>query len=372
MKIAIVHDWLDKYAGSERVLEQILELFPEADLFSLVDFLEDRSFIKNKKVHTSFIQKLPFSKRYFRYYLPLFPLAIESFDLLNYDLIISSSHCVAKSVKKHNPQTHISYVHTPVRYAWDLREEYLREAGLNKGIKKVLANLVLDYIKKFDLNTIDRVDYFIANSQFVRKRIRRIYGKDAKVIYPPVDVHKFKLNENKEDFYIVVSRLEPYKKVHLIVEAFTRIRDKKLIIIGSGSQMKKIKEIAGKNIEILGYQKDDVVKDYLERAKAFVYAAEEDFGIAMVEAQACGTPVVAFRKGGASEIVVEGKTGILFDVQSSETIIEAIKRLDMMYDRLNLAEIRENALRFSKERFRKEFKDFVEEVLRDRKKSSFQ
>ena len=160
--------------------------------------------------------------------------------------------------------------------------------------------------------------------------------------------------------------------MHLIVETFTQIRDKKLIIIGSGSQMKKIKEIAGKNIEILGYQKDDVVKDYLERAKAFVYAAEEDFGIAMVEAQACGTPVVAFRKGGASEIVVEGKTGILFDVQSSETIIETIKRLDMMYDRLNLAEIRENALLFSKERFRKEFKDFVEEVLRDRKKSSFQ
>jgi glycosyltransferase involved in cell wall biosynthesis len=365
MKIAIVHDWLDKYAGSERVLEQILELFPEADLFSLVDFLEDRSFIKNKKVHTSFIQKLPFAKRYFRYFLPLFPLAIESFALSNYDLIISSSHCVAKSVKKHNSQTHISYVHTPVRYAWDLREEYLREAGLSKGIKKFLANLVLDYIKKFDLKTIDRVDYFIANSQFVRKRIRRIYGMDAKVIYPPVDVHKFKFNKNKEDFYIVVSRLEPYKKVHLIVEAFTRIRDKKLIIIGTGSQMKRIKEIAGKNIEILGYQKDDVVKDYLERAKAFVHAAEEDFGIAMVEAQACGTPVIAFRKGGASEIVVEGKNGILFDMQSPETIIEAIKRLDKMYDRLNLAEIRENALRFSKERFRKEFKDFVEDVLRE-------
>jgi len=363
MRVAVVHDWLDKYAGSERVLEQILELFPKADLFSLVDFLEDRSFIRNKKVHTSFIQNLPFAKRYFRYYLPLFPLAIESFDLSNYDLIISSSHCVAKSVKKHNLQIHISYVHTPVRYAWDLREEYLKETGLNKGIKRFLATLVLDYIKKFDFKTANRVDHFVANSQFVRERIRRIYGRDAKVIYPPVDVHKFRLNENKEDFYLVVSRLEPYKKLHLIVEAFARMPEKKLIVIGDGSQMKKIKEIAGKNVEILGYQKDEVVKDSLERAKAFVYAAEEDFGIAMVEAQACGTPVVAFRKGGASEIVVHGKTGILFDKQSPEAIVEAIKGLDRIYDRLNFSEIRENSLRFSKERFREEFKGFVEKVF---------
>jgi hypothetical protein len=193
MKIAIVHDWLDKYAGAERVLEQIVDLFPEADLFSLVDFLEDRSFIKNKKVHTSFIQKFPLAKKYFRYYLPLFPLAIENLDLSNYDLIISSSHCVAKSVKKHKEQIHISYVHTPVRYAWDLRKEYLEETGLNRGVKRILANLILDYIKKFDLRTTDRVDYYIANSQFVRERIKRIYGKDAHVIYPPVDVNRFNL-----------------------------------------------------------------------------------------------------------------------------------------------------------------------------------
>lgn len=363
MKIAIVHDWLEKYAGSERVLEQIVDLFPEADLFSLVDFLEDRSFIKNKKVHTSFIQKFPLAKKYFRYYLPLFPLAIENLDLSNYDLIISSSHCVAKSVKKHKNQIHISYVHTPVRYAWDLREAYLEGAGLNRGIKKLLANLVLDYIKKFDLRTAERVDYFIANSQFVRERIKRIYGRDAHIIYPPVDVNRFSLNEKKEDFYLVVSRLEPYKKVHLIVEAFTRMPDKRLVVIGDGSQMKKIKEIAGRNIEILGYQKDEVVKEYMEKAKAFIYAAEEDFGIVMVEAQSAGTPVLAYRKGGASEIIIEGVTGLFFDSQTPDAIIEAVKKLEKSYDKFDFKEIRKNSLRFSIERFRKEFKEFVDKVL---------
>jgi len=367
MKIAIVHDWLDKYAGSERVLEQIIELFPYADLFSLVDFLEDRNFIKNKKVKTSFIQKIPLAKKYFRYYLPLFPLAIESFDLSKYDLIISSSHCLAKSVKKYKNQIHVSYVHTPVRYAWDLREEYLREVGLNKGLKKILANLVLDYIKRFDFKTADRVDYYIANSQFVRERIKRIYGKDAYVIYPPVDVNRFSLNEKKENFYLVVSRLEPYKKVHLIVEAFNKMIDKKLVIIGDGSEMKRIKKLAKKNIEILGYQPESVVKEYMEKAKSFIYAAEEDFGIAMVEAQAAGTPVIAYRKGGASEIILEEKTGLFFDSQTPDAIIETVKKLDKIYDKIVFKEIRKNSLRFSIERFKKEFKEFINKILGNKK-----
>jgi glycosyltransferase involved in cell wall biosynthesis len=213
------------------------------------------------------------------------------------------------------------------------------------------------------LRTAERVDYFIANSQFVRERIKRIYGRDAHIIYPPVDVNRFSLNEKKENFYLVVSRLEPYKKVNLIVEAFTKMPDKRLVVIGDGSQMKKIKEIAGRNIEILGYQKDEVVKEYMEKAKAFIYAAEEDFGIVMVEAQSAGTPVLAYRKGGASEIVLEGVTGLFFDSQTPDAIIEAIKKLERSYDKFDFKEIRKNSLRFSIERFRKEFKEFVDKVL---------
>jgi len=367
MKIAIVHDWLDKYAGSERVLEQIVELFPQADLFSLVDFLEDKTFIKNKKVHTSFIQKFPFARKYFRFYLPFFPLAIESFDLSYYELIISSSHCIAKSVKKHKNQIHISYIHTPARYVWDLRQQYLEETGLNRGIKKYIANLILDYIKRFDLKTINRVDYLIANSNYIKEKIKKSYGREAYVIYPPVDVNKFNLNEKKEDFYLVVSRLEPYKKVDIIVSAFNKMPDKKLVIIGDGSQMGKIKKIAGKNVEILGFQPDNVVKIYMETAKAFLYSAEEDFGIALVEAQSAGTPVVAFRKGGATETVLEGITGVFFDFQMPSAIIEAVKKLDQIYDKLDLKKIRAHSLKFNIERFRKEFTDFVNNVLENHK-----
>jgi glycosyltransferase involved in cell wall biosynthesis len=366
MKIAIVHDWLDKYAGSERVLEQIIEVFPQADLFSLVDFLKDRSFIKNKKVHTSFIQKLPFARKKFRNYLFLFPLAIERFDLADYNLILSSSHCVAKSVKKSHQQIHISYIHTPVRYAWDLREEYLEESGLNKGIKKHIANLILDYIKNFDLKTTSRIDYLIANSNYIKERIKRIYNRDAYVIYPPVDINKFSLNEKKDNFYLTVSRLVPYKKVSLIVEAFNRMTDKRLVVIGDGPDMEKIKKIARKNIEVLGFQPDIVVKRYLESAKAFVFAGEEDFGIVLVEAQSAGTPVVAYRRGGASEIVLEGVSGIFFDSQTPDAIIDAIKKLDKNYERFDFKEIRKNSLRFSIERFRREFKNFVDRVLEQR------
>uniref|UniRef100_A0A7V6CDH8 Glycosyltransferase family 4 protein n=1 Tax=Thermodesulfobacterium geofontis TaxID=1295609 RepID=A0A7V6CDH8_9BACT len=363
MKIAIVHDWLDKYAGSERVLEQIVDLFPEADLFSLVDFLEDRKFIKNKKVHTSFIQKLPFAKKKFRYYLFLFPLAIESFDLFNYDLIISSSHCLAKSVKKRKNQMHISYIHTPARYVWDLRSQYLEETGLNKGLKKHIVNLILDYIKNYDLKTVNRIDYVIASSYYIKQRIKRCYNLDAHVIYPPVDVNKFSLNEKKEEFYLTVSRLEPYKKVSLIVEAFNRMLDKKLVVIGDGSEMGKIKKIAGKNVEILGFQPDSIVKKYIESAKAFIFAAEEDFGIVLVEAQSAGTPVVAFRKGGATETVLEGITGVFFDFQTPESIVEGVKKLDQIYDTLDFKKIREHSLQFSVERFRKEFFDFINKIL---------
>jgi glycosyltransferase involved in cell wall biosynthesis len=369
MKIAIVHDWLVTYAGAERVLEQIINLFPDADLYSLIDFLskEKRFFIKNKKVNTSFIQYLPFAKKKYRSYLPFFPYAIESFDLAKYDLIISSSHCVAKGIKKSKNQIHISYIHTPIRYVWDLREQYLKETKLDKGLKSIIVNFLLDRIGKWDKNTVDRVDYFVCNSNYIKERIKRIYNRNSTVIYPPVDINKFELYEKKEDFYLTASRIVPYKKIDLIVETFSKIPEKKLVVIGDGPEFDKIKKLAGKNIELLGYQEDDVLKDYMKRAKAFVFAAEEDFGIVPVEAQACGTPVIAYGKGGALETVVENKTGLFFYRQDIDSLIECVEKFEKIYEKFDFKEIRKNSERFSVERFKKEFFEFVKDKLRGEK-----
>ncbi|MCM8819715.1 MAG: glycosyltransferase family 4 protein [Candidatus Omnitrophica bacterium] len=365
MKVAIVHDWLVTYAGAERVLEQIINLFPDADLFSLIDFLpkDKRFFIKNKKVKTSFIQYLPFAKTKYRNYLPLFPTAIESFDLSGYDLIISVSHCVAKGVKVRKDQKHICVCCTPVRYAWDLREEYLREAGLNLGFKQVLSNFILNYIKKWDLKTVDRVKYYIAISNYIAERIRKNYNIESYVIYPPVDVSKFEVWSKKEDFYLTASRMVPYKKIPLIARAFSMMPDKKLVIVGDGPEFNKVKEVSGKNIELLGYKDDEDLREYMKKARAFVFAAEEDFGIVSVEAQASGTPVIAYGKGGSLETVIDGKTGIFFHKQEVESIIDAVSRFERQIDRFDPIEIRKNAERFSVDRFKREFSGFVENII---------
>lgn len=367
MKTAIVHDWLVTYAGAERVLEQIIDLYPDSDLFSLIDFLPEdkRFFIKNKKVKTTFIQYLPFAKKKYRSYLPLFPSAIESFDLSDYDLIISSSHCVAKGVRKNKEQKHICYFHTPIRYVWDLRRQYLSEAGLDRGIKNVIANIILDYIKNWDLKTVNRVDYAVCNSNYIKERIKRIYGIEAKVIYPPVNIDKFESYNKKENFYLTASRMVPYKKIPLIVEAFSKMPEKRLVVIGDGPEFEKVKKVAGKNIEILGYQPDEVLKDYLKKARAFVFAAEEDFGIIPVEAQACGTPVIAYGKGGATETVVDGKTGLFFYKQNIDSIIDAVNKFEKIADSLNPDEIRKNAERFSISRFKSEFSIFVNSIIKN-------
>jgi len=359
MRIAIIHDWLVTYAGAERVLEQIVNLFPNAELFSLIDFLPEnkRFFIKNKKVNTSFIQYLPFAKTKYRSYLPLFPTAIERFNLSDYDLIISSSHCVAKGVKVNANQTHICYFHTPVRYAWDLREQYLSEANLDKGIKKIVANKVLDYIKDWDIRTINRINYAVCNSNYIKERIRKNYGINAVVIYPPVDISKFDVCGKKENFYLTASRMVPYKKIPLIAEAFSKMPDKKLIIIGDGPEFEKVKKVAGSNVELLGYQEDNILKEYMKKAKAFVFAAEEDFGIVPVEAQACGTPVIAYGKGGALETVIDGVSGTFFKEQTAESIISAVNSFEKMnFDPLK---VRRNTERFSVDRFKTEFTNFV-------------
>ena len=330
MKIAIVHEWLVNYAGSERVLEQILNIYPDADLFSLIDFLpeNERGFIKNKTVTTSFIQNLPFAKTKYRYYLPLMPLAIEQLDLTGYDLVISSSHAVAKGVITGPDQIHICYCHSPMRYAWDMQFQYLRESGLDKGLKGLITKSILHKMRIWDVRTAHGVDQFIANSAYIARRIKKVYGRDSVVVYPPVDVNAFEYCELKEDFYLTASRMVPYKRIDLIVEAFAQMPDKQLIVIGNGPDFQKIKHLATPNVKLLGYQPFKILKDYMQRAKAFVFAAEEDFGIIPVEAQACGTPVIAYGKGGALETVIESKydmaTGYFFYEQKVSILIEII------------------------------------------------
>jgi len=366
LKIALVHDWLTTLAGAERVLKAIYELYP-CPIYTLV---KDESSLQNSifgkaEINTSFIQRLPRSKTKYRNYLLFFPLAIEQFDLSEYDVVISSSHAVAKGVLTNSTQLHICYCHTPMRYAWDLYYSYLREAGLTKGLKGWMAKLVLHYIRMWDLASTNRVDYFIANSKYVAKRIKKIYGRESVVIYPPVEVNKFEVSPKKEDFYLTVSRMVPYKRIDLIVEAFSKMPDRKLIVIGDGPDFEKVKKKAGRNVELLGYQPFEVLKSYMQKARAFVFAAEEDFGIVPVEAQSCGTPVIAYRRGGVTETVIEGKTGVFFEEQTIESLIIAIKRFERMEDSFDPFEIRKNAERFNKDRFKREFKDFVEEKIKD-------
>lgn len=366
MKIAIVCDWLVTYAGAEKVLEQILNVFPEADLFAVVDFLPEgqRDFIKNKKVTTTFIQNLPRARKKYRNYLPFMPIAIEQLDLSRYDVVISSSHCVAKGVLTGPDQIHISYVHSPIRYAWDLQHQYLREAGLTHGLKSKIARLIMHYMRIWDTRTSNGVDYFIANSHFIARRIWKCYRREAEVIYPPVDVDKFTFCDKKEDFYLTASRMVPYKKMDLIVEAFSKMPDKQLVVIGQGPDFIKIKKLAGPNVKLMGYQPDSVLQDYMQRAKAFVFAAEEDFGITPVEAQACGTPVIAYGKGGSLETVrgygeKEKPTGIFFSDQKAQNLVDAVVSFEKISENIFAKDCRENAERFSVPVFRKKIRKYI-------------
>ncbi|PLS01523.1 glycosyl transferase family 1 [Neobacillus cucumis] len=345
----------------------MLDLYPDADLFSVVDFIEPekRGFLKNKKVKTTFIQNLPMAKRKYRSYLPLMPFAIEQLDLSKFDVVISSSHAVAKGVITGPDQLHISYVHSPIRYAWDLQHQYLRDSNLTKGIKGLAAKLLLYKMRDWDYRTANGVDLFLSNSNFISRRIWKVYRRKAEVIYPPVNVSSFTLNRNKSDFYLTASRMVPYKKIDIIVDAFSRMPDKELVVIGDGPDFNKIKQKAGKNIKLLGYQPFDILKDYMQKAKAFVFAAEEDFGITPVEAQACGTPVIAYGKGGALETVkgmgsCKQPTGLHFNQQTAESIIESVLEFEKNIYLFDSEICRKNALRFSENSFKKKLQEIVE------------
>ncbi len=361
-RVAIVHDWLPLYGGAERVLEQILALYPEADLYSIVDFIPQgkRKFLLDKAVHTSFIQKLPGAKRFYRNYLPLMPLAIEQFDLSRYDLVISSSYAVAKGILTGPDQLHICYCHSPIRYGWDLQSQYLEHVGARNRLVVWGARILLHYIRMWDMRTSHGVNSFIANSAFVARRIKKVYGREARVIYPPVDTAAFTLDSNKEDFYVTASRMVSYKKIDMIVEAFTRMPEKKLIVIGDGPDFKSIKAKAGPNVKLVGYQETADFVGYMQRARAFIFAAEEDFGIVPIEAQACGTPVIAYARGGVTETVVSGETGIFFKEQTSASLQAAVRDFENHRGGLHPERCRMNAERFSVARFRREFSAFLE------------
>jgi len=363
MKVALVQDWFIVNGGAEKVVHEIIALFPEADVFSLVDFLNDadRNYIlAGKRVTTSYLQNFPFSETQYRNYLMLFPHAIESLDFSGYDLIISSSYAVAKGIRKSKKQIHICYCHSPARYAWDLETEYLSTMS---APARMIAKPILKYIRNWDQSTTDRVDLFIANSKNVSERIHRIYNRDSVVIYPPVDTHSFTPEVNKDDYYFTTLRVVPYKKLDLIIETFNAMPDKKLVVSGDGPALKKIRSNAGKNIQFVGYVERSRLVTFMQKAKAFILAAEEDFGITSLEAQSCCTPVIALKKGGYLETVVENKTGVFFEEQTVESLKNAILKFEARTVPFQKENFIANVSNFTVENFRKAFKKCVADYV---------
>lgn len=363
MKVALIHEWLTTLTGSEEVLACMQDCFPGPIHVLVADFARlAGSAFAGREIRTSFLQKLPFALRHYRHLLPLYPLAVEQHDLSAAELVLSSSHAVAKGVITRADQLHICYCHTPMRYAWDLTHEYLRDAGMERGLRSFAARLVLHYLRLWDRASADRVDHFIANSAYVAQRIRACYGREATVIHPPVDLERFQLEESREDYYLAASRFVPYKRLDLIAAAFRRLPNRRLLIVGEGPDEERIRSAAGPNVEIMAYPGRQELARLMGRARAFVFAALEDFGIVPVEAQACGTPVIAYGRGGARETVRDGITGCFFPRQDLPSLIEAVHRFEAQEAEFVPQEIRRHAEKFGRERFLRRYRDFVLEA----------
>ncbi len=371
MKYALVHEWLTPHAtgGSELVVQAILEQV-SADLYALIDFesTNPESYLWGRSIGTSFLQHFPGARNGVQKYLPLLPLAIEQLNLGDYDVILSSSHAVAKGVLTAPQQLHLCYCHTPMRYAWDLTFDYLNHSPAGKGVLGFFTRHLLHQLRQWDVISANRVDYFIANSRHTAQRIWRCYRREAQVIYPPVNLERFALHSQKDDYYLTVCRLVSYKKVELIVSAFNQLK-LPLVVIGDGPDMTLLQKIAHPNIQLLGNQANDVVERYMAKAKGFVYAACEDFGIAPVEAQACGTPVIAYGRGGALETVIDIRknsangTGLLFPQQTPQSLVEAIETFSEINHQINPESCRQQALNFSPEVFATSYQAFLESCL---------
>lgn len=364
MRVAIVHDWLYTLGGAEQVLREILKCYSQAEVFTLFDVLSpgDRAKIGFEKAHTSFLQKMPFISKMHRSYLPLMPIAIEQFDLSSYDLVISSSYAVAKGVITGPNQLHIAYVHSPMRYAWDLQHAYLNEIGFGSGIKSAIARAILHRMRIWDVRTSHGPDAMIANSKFVAKRIKKVYGRDATVIYPPVTMSARSPDQSAGGHFLTASRMVPYKKIEAVIKAFAELPDQKLIVAGAGPDAKRLKNLAGPNVSFSGFVSDERMRELMATARAFVFAAEEDFGIIVVEAQSEGTPVLALGRGGAREIVSAAaghRTGMFFDTAEPDAIAQCIRAFASQEHTFSRADCRSRAQEFSADRFRSEFMAFV-------------
>lgn len=373
MKYALVHEWLTPKAtgGSELVVKEILTHI-EADVYALIDFesTNPQSYLYGRSIGSTFLQQFPLARNGVQKYLPLLPLAIEQLDLRDYDVILSSSHAVAKGVLSSPHQLHICYCHTPMRYAWDLTFDYLNNSSVGQGISGIFTRYLLHRLRQWDVISANRVDYFIANSHHTARRIWRCYRRPAKVIYPPVKTERFPFSADKEDFYLTVSRLVSYKKIALIVRAFNQL-GYPLIIVGDGPNLPQIRQMAKPNIQVLGAQEDSVVEQYMTQAKAFVYAACEDFGIALVEAQACGTPVIAYGGGGALETVIdirqnsEKGTGIFFSAQTDDALVKAVETFQKFQHQINPESCRQQAAKFTPKVFATSYLTFLEQCYKD-------
>lgn len=356
MKLAIVHDWLTNMGGAEQVIINFKEVYPNAPIYTTFynpDNLDEK--LKNIDVRTSFLQKKKMVTNHKKYF-PLMPLAFENFNLNEYDVVLSSSTCCAKGVLTNPNSVHICYCNTPMRYAWERRDDYTE--GMGK-LKRKLVKILLHYMRIWDVTSANRVDYFIANSTAVQKRIQKYYKRDSVVINPPVRCKLFNISETDGDYYFIVSRLVGYKKFDLAVQACSEL-GKKLIVIGEGPEKEKLEKLANENVIFLGRQSDDVVKKYMSECKALLFPGEEDFGIVPVEAQSCGRPVIAYGKGGVLDTVIDEKTGILFKEQTVESLKEAITKFETM--KFDKQEIRKHALGFDEEVFREKIKKYIEEV----------
>lgn len=345
--------------GADKVAHEIIDVIQPSGVFCLFNFMDEDLINKispKAKPGTSFIQTLPFASKIYRHLAPLYPFAVSRLDVSEYDVIISSSWAAAKGIRKRPGQIHLCYCHTPMRFAWDLQDTYLEKYGFANGLKRKIAKRLIKSLRQWDAQTAQEVDYFMANSGFVADRIVRAYGRRSNVIYPPVDTKKFTLRERKDDFYFTASRFVDYKNLDLIIRAFNSMPTRQLVIAGQGPLDKNLRKIAGPNIRFLGWISDKKLVDFMQRAKAFVNASIEDFGIAGLEAQACGTPVIALGKGGYSETVLEGETGVFFHREHPEALADAIIRFEK--SEFDPFEIRKHALNFDREIFRETFVNF--------------
>ena len=359
MKIAIVHDFLLQRGGSERCLDILLELFPEADVFTLLYDKKTFPDYERFKIKESFLKNFPLAKNKHYYYLPLYNRAIRSFDLSKHDLIISSSHAFAKNIRKHKRQTHICYCHSPMRSLYDIKSHYIEDRNV---AVKLFLNSYIENLREKDIKYSESVDHFIANSSNVKERIKRHYKRDSLVIYPPVDTCFFNVKGSSKEFYLIVSRLVRYKMIDMAIRAFNEM-NKKLVIVGNGPELNKLRKIAKSNITFISNADDNDVRESYQKCIALIYPQHEDFGITSLEAQACGRPVIAYAKGGALETVKEGETGIFFRRQTADDLIDAVKRFEKMS--FDAEACRKNSLNFSKEKFKKNIKSFVSGKLQD-------